>query len=902
MWSPLNGQNITNEGTDFWFAYTEMFDKASAVYEAHITSRTNASGTIIIPGSPSINFTVAPNKITTVLLPASIMYNSNNDLISNNTVHIISDTLVSVFATTIHLYRSEASLILPTRALGSQYIISTKPSESSMYFGAFVVVAPHDSCTIKITSPITIPGTNCIANTPYTVNLDSGECYQIKATGIGLDLTGTIVEAANGTDVFSIYSGHSFLKLLSTNNRDPLYEVEYPINSWGKEYIVPPIKSVAFSQYQVMAMHDNTIIYVNGDSVSMLNMGEIYEDTLVDPEVVIGSRPIKVVQFMPSSNATAPSYGDPSMAGINANEQMFLKTITFSQHPGINLDSNFVIVLTRTDETNMVQLNNTTINGWKAVPYLQNYSYSTIYTDTGSHTLETSGCGFLAYAYGIGWAESYFCSAGAGFNSTNQKIAVSNISSSDSLNCTNDAISFSITGNNGTPLNAQWYFGDGNSSGLLNPVHSYTAPGVYLVSVEIEYDCSTDTLLDTVVVDYCCMSPTTNKADTLCPGQTIYAGGAWQSAPGSYFDTLTNMNGCDSVIITTLSYIEPATIGFTYSYPDPCDSSIIEFTPTSTNNIDSIEWHMGFTGGDGLTELNPIINFSDAQIYNISLSIYNACGWVDTIIPLQTHNPELLQPIIITDTLYCEGDNLSDIIALPSVGGSITWYSDSGLTSVIGTGPILTPNSNSGSTTYFVTESFGGCTSDPGIVTIYNYPLPVLEISNDTVIAAGEAVELNVYGANTYVWSTGSTTNSINVSPEQTTTYTVTGSNGPGCNTATSVTIEVMPIENVAYIPNVFSLSSTNPENNRLFVFGKNIETLELTIYNRWGEIVYQTIDTNSKNRNSDGLCCTYGEGWDGTHMNAGKPLNPAVFVYKFKVTYTKGGEYFETGNITLTK
>ena len=54
----LLSQNITNEGTDFWFAYPEMHDKANAVYEAHITSRTNASGTVIIPGASPINFTV----------------------------------------------------------------------------------------------------------------------------------------------------------------------------------------------------------------------------------------------------------------------------------------------------------------------------------------------------------------------------------------------------------------------------------------------------------------------------------------------------------------------------------------------------------------------------------------------------------------------------------------------------------------------------------------------------------------------------------------------------------------------------------------------------------------------------------------------------------------------------
>jgi hypothetical protein len=253
------------------------------------------------------------------------------------------------------------------------------------------------------------------------------------------------------------------------------------------------------------------------------------------------------------------------------------------------------------------------------------------------------------------------------------------------------------------------------------------------------------------------------------------------------------------------------------------------------------------------------------------------------------------------DTVYCDGEALSEITVIPSLGGSITWYADPGLISVIGTGPVLTPNAAPGSTTYYVTESAGSCTSNPGMVTITTYPLPSLQISNDTTIIAGETVTLLVTGGSSYIWSTGATTNSITVSPEQNTTYLVTASNA-GCNTDATVTVMVLEEENVVYIPNVFSINSSNPEHSRLYAFGKNIESLELIIFDRWGEKIYVTKDANSKPRSSDGLCCAYGEGWDGTYMNTGKPLNTAVFVYKLKVTFTNSEEYFENGNITLLK
>jgi len=45
-----------------------------------------------------------------------------------------------------------------------------------------------------------------------------------------------------------------------------------------------------------------------------------------------------------------------------------------------------------------------------------------------------------------------------------------------------------------------------------------------------------------------------------------------------------------------------------------------------------------------------------------------------------------------------------------------------------------------------------------------------------------------------------------------------------------------------------------------------------------------------------------YGEGWDGTYKNTGKPLNGSVFVFLLKGEFEDGGEFNESGNITLIK
>jgi hypothetical protein len=70
------------------------------------------------------------------------------------------------------------------------------------------------------------------------------------------------------------------------------------------------------------------------------------------------------------------------------------------------------------------------------------------------------------------------------------------------------------------------------------------------------------------------------------------------------------------------------------------------------------------------------------------------------------------------------------------------------------------------------------------------------------MICAGQSVTLTANGANTYSWSTASSATSIAVSPTVNTTYTLTGSNGQGCNSTVVYTQSVSACTN---IKNVFN-------------------------------------------------------------------------------------------------
>ncbi|MCS6935391.1 MAG: gliding motility-associated C-terminal domain-containing protein [Chitinophagales bacterium] len=91
-------------------------------------------------------------------------------------------------------------------------------------------------------------------------------------------------------------------------------------------------------------------------------------------------------------------------------------------------------------------------------------------------------------------------------------------------------------------------------------------------------------------------SPVTNRSVCIYSGQSFYAGGANQTTSGIYYDTLQNINGCDSVIITNLRVVSPTTSttnlsgcpGFVYQNVAYYNTTTITDTIRTSLGCDSI--------------------------------------------------------------------------------------------------------------------------------------------------------------------------------------------------------------------------------------------------------------------------------------------------------------------------
>lgn len=115
--------------------------------------------------------------------------------------------------------------------------------------------------------------------------------------------------------------------------------------------------------------------------------------------------------------------------------------------------------------------------------------------------------------------------------------------------------------------------------------------------------------------------------------------------------------------------------------------------------------------------------------------------------------------------------------------------------------------------------------------------------------------------------------------------YKVTAFKNGDTGIVSESNIGCVSTEPTLFAPNVFTVNGDNL-NDLFFVRGVFIETFNLKIFNRWGQLVFETNDMN--------------KGWDGTYE--GKPCKPDVFIYKAEGTGRKGQRTELAGNVTLLR
>jgi gliding motility-associated-like protein len=402
-------------GKQFWLGFLQGYQGGDVAYlEVFVSSYTSTTGTISMPllGFEQ-SFTVTANEVTTITFPSvGIAMHQGSEFVDEKGILIETEDTVAVVAINFEQYTADATVVYPTNALGTEYRISTYRGTITGLPSEFLIVATEDDTEVEITTPCNTEGGQQ-SGIPWTVQLDRGESYQVKAVGVQ-DLTGATVvgtENSGSCRPFAVFSGVACVNVGACSACDHIYEQNLPTSVWGTSYFTAPFRGLIEYVYRVVANEDGTLVSANGGPPVALDAGEFFEATVEEGVHFTGNLPFAVAQFMVMNCQTGQ--GDPALLLVNSEDQR-IPDITFSTVESTVIQNHSVSIVVPNTSVAGVFLDGAALPAADFTPYADGspYSYGEFAINEGSHTLQCAE-GISAYVYGLGSAETYAYSVGS---------------------------------------------------------------------------------------------------------------------------------------------------------------------------------------------------------------------------------------------------------------------------------------------------------------------------------------------------------------------------------------------------------------------------------------------------------------------------------------------------------
>jgi gliding motility-associated-like protein len=489
-----------------------------------------------------------------------------------------------------------------------------------------------------------------------------------------------------------------------------------------------------------------------------------------------------------------------------------------------------------------------------------------------------------------------------------------------------------------------WNFGDGATSGTQNPSHTYTNTTtttiVYSVSLIASnaFGCI-DTAYGMPVVH---PKPTANFAMTPTLGcspmavnfsnsSTLSFNNAWTfgngnssnlTNPSTTYTTsntsgnttfpvklvVTSVNNCKDSITNNVTLYPKPDAGFGVDTP-ACSPKVLSFT-NSSQGATTFNWSFG--NGNTSTVSSPtqqyINNTSFNQTYTVQLIAANANNCTDTVkAPIIIHSQPNFN-IIATPDSGCTNLNVN----FPSIIGAVNYSWNFGDGNAGSTGNINHTFVNTTTTPrqytvqLIASDQYGCPDTATKVIKVFPKPVALFQVNPTTVFIPDQPVNcINLSsgnnGGNQWTFGDGGTSSEVNPSH----IYTTEGqyqivlivTNIHGCKDTFSLPEKIIAIGESSFdIPNAFTPNpaggnggSFDPYamNNDVFhPVIKGVDKYQMSIYSRWGELLFETKDLNI--------------GWDGYYK--GKMCTQDVYVWKINATMIDGTVLRKTGDVILLK
>jgi gliding motility-associated-like protein len=442
------------------------------------------------------------------------------------------------------------------------------------------------------------------------------------------------------------------------------------------------------------------------------------------------------------------------------------------------------------------------------------------------------------------------------------------------------------------------------------------ATGTYTVTVSDAIGCSATATVDVVV--NASPVPAAGNTGPVCEGTdvglTANGGGTYSwTGPGGYNDpnqnplivgataaqagvytvTVTAANTCTATATTTL-VVNPLPVINANSNAPICDGSTLIF---NANGANTYAWVGPNAFASGIQ--NPVINNVAAVnngIYTVTGTSASGCTSTATVTVNTFPNPT---PAFIGNPLngcapLCV-DLTDQSVGNGGVINSWNWV-------VEGQNPSANQNvnycfNNPGnydvSLTVTTTDGCSSTLSIPNYVNVSGSPVASFMYAPQEILEYHPEVSFasSSIGATNWLWDFGDGSFSNLENPlhsfQDTGIFCITllVTNNFGCTDTTVGCLYIQP-EYSLYIPNTFTVNDDGL-NEIWQLYGRGVKSLEVRIFDRWGEELYFFDDLE--------------KGWPGTRQN-GSICKQDVYVFRVEVISAAGDKHVIIGNVNLIR
>ncbi|MDG1517759.1 MAG: PKD domain-containing protein [Flavobacteriales bacterium] len=479
-------------------------------------------------------------------------------------------------------------------------------------------------------------------------------------------------------------------------------------------------------------------------------------------------------------------------------------------------------------------------------------------------------------------------------------------------------------------LSWNWNFGDGNTSSSQNPINIFTSPGLFDISlITTNFAGCSDTLIRKEYVNINGPSGYVNfNPDTLCIPDSVkfdlelnntqfYI---WNFGDGNnisynyedFPDSIFHHYKKGGTFQPTIELIDDE--GCFYSLPELpiiqgdsikaqfmtssdiiCDVLNIPFQNNSRSTFES-EFLWTFGDLDSSKVKSPLHTYLTDSIYSVTLKQKSPLGCIDSVSKTITVFNAPLPKLNIQNENFC----IPSISILKLIFENNQFVADSSFftlenSKIMGDSIVYQfENDGINNIQFTIAYGSGNCVIDSIVATpFYKWPIADFEFSpkNNSTEEPDVIFKNKTQNASEWLWDFNDDETSSEESPgnsfKEAGSYKVKliGSNAGGCSDTVIKDVNIAPYDFIK-VPSAFSPNGDGQNDLFGILRAGDFTILEFKIYNRWGNIVFESNNVNDK--------------WDGTKK--GSPQNTGTYIYYIKGSRTSGKQIEIKGDFTLLR